>query len=485
MFSRSFNYLTLTSEIANELFPNIIGDCYSNDASFVATLRALVAPRMSKDDAVYLRVRTLNPRESYLRDYGDTDKINYLSNNSIDNNTILVCGFNSASESNRSTALAIVDELFTRVCPKFVELKDCSAFVAKQANMRFYINEEDRSVVVFVDNLNLRLYHYVQSLISRLLPWYFKDNPLTDQERELVKSLIQKTATAYERLIEEFASKYDFRGKKIEKLLSGFETAAKRQHLNNVERELGNIENSIDRNVSQYREFIRQRETKMLEKAGLIAQINSGTNDSEISDYFICNKHLDPVRVNSTQLEFIVKCYLENFDVEMYERISSNFDGYMYYDYDVTNEVFQDVKIRKKLMDAIFADEPLLKIKTCAHYTIDLTGYVDAHSGYQYPIEYNDMLPNMHIQRYSCLGNQKPLIEEALRNGDNIGAIEQCVCSAKSINVGESATFPYVLRALFASGAKKIIELPDGTSCSPTEALRWLEAHENNTEVSE
>lgn len=485
MFSRNINYLTLTSEIANELFPNIVGDYYNSDVSFVATLRALVAPRMSKDDTIYLRVRVINPRESYLRDYSETDKINYLSDYCIDNDTILVCGFNSASENNRSTALATIDESFIRVYPKFVELKDLSAFVAKQANMRFYINEEDRSVAVFVDNLNLRLYHYVQSLVSRLLPWYFKDKPLEDQERELVKSLIQKTATGYERMIEDFASKYDFRGKKIEKMLGGFETAAKRQYLSNVESSLNNIESQIERNVNQYRDFIRQREGKLLEKAGLIAQINAGSNNSEISDYFICNKHLDPIAVNSTQLEFIVSCYLENFDVEMYDRISSNFDGYMYYDYDVTNEVFEDVKIRKKFMDAIFCDEPLLKIKTCAHYLIDLTGYVEAYSSYHYPPEYNDMLPNMHIHRHSCLGNQKPLIEEALRNGDYIGAIEQCVCSAKSINVGESATFPYVLKALFASSAKKIIELPDGTSCSPTEALRWLEAQENNTEVSE
>lgn len=485
MFSKNLYNLTLTSEIANDLFPNIFGDYYSNDTSFIATLRALVAPRMSEDDTICLKVRTVNPRESYLRGYGETDKMAYLSDYCIDNNTILVCGFNGASEKNRSAALATIDDSFIRVYPKFSELKDLSAFVANQANMRFYINEEDRSVVVFVDNLNLRLYHYVQSLISRLLPWYFKDKPLENQERELAKSLIRRTATDYERLIEEFANKYDFRRKKIEKLLDGFETAAKRQHLRIVDNELNNIENSIDYNVSQYRDYIRQREAKMIEKAGLMAQINSSCNESEILDYFMCNKHLDPVRVNGTQLEFIVKCYLENFDVEMYERISSNFNSYMYYDYDVTNDVFADVKVRKKFMDAIFSDEPILKIKTCAHYLIDLTGYVEARAGYQYPIEYNDMLPNAHIHYHGCLGNQRPLIEEALRNGDNIGAIEQCVCSAKSINVGESATFPYMLKAIFSLSAEKIIELPDGTSCYPTEALRWLEAQETNTEVSE
>lgn len=485
MFFKNLCNLTLTSEIANDLFPNIFGDCYSDDTSFIATLRALVAPRMSKDDTICLKVRTVNPRESYLRDCGETDKMAYLSDYCISNNTILICGFYGTSEKNRSAALATIDDSFIRVYPKFSELKDLSAFVANQANMRFYINEEDRSVVVFVDNLDLRLYHYVQSLISRLLPWYFKDKPLENQERELVKSLIRRTATGYERLIEEFANKYDFRRKKIEKLLDGFETAAKRQHLRIVDNELNNIENSIDYNVSQYRDYIRQREAKMIEKAGLMAQINSGCNESEILDYFMCNKHLDPVRVNGTQLEFIVKCYLENFDVEMYERISSNFNSYMYCDYDVTNDVFADVKVRKKFMDAIFSDEPILKIKTCAHYLIDLTGYVEARAGYQYPIEYNDMLPNAHIHYYSCLGNQRPLIEEALRNGDNIGAIEQCVCSAKSINVGESATFTYILKAIFSLSANKIIELPDGTSCSPTEALGWLEAQETNTEVSE
>lgn len=484
MFTRSFDYLTLTSEIANELFPNVYGDCFNTDTSFVATLRALVAPRMSKDDTLFLKVKTSSAREATIREYTDVDGVKLLSDG-LDNNTILVCGFNSASESGRNAAMNMVDNAFTRVYPKYVELKDLRAFVSKQANMRFYINEEDRSVAVFVDNLNLRLYHYVQSLVSRLLPWYFKDKPLEDKERDLAKSLIQKTAVGYEKLIEEFASKYDFRGKKIEKMLGGFESAAKRQTLNNVERNLENIERNIESNVNQYREYIRQREDKLLQKAGLIAQINSNSKDSEVSDYFVCNKHLDPISVNSTQLSFIVSCYLENFDVEMYDRISQNFDGYMYHDYDVTNNAFRDPKVRKKFLDAIFCYEPILKIKTCANYTIDLTGWVEAHSNFHYPPEYSDMLPNMHIHRHSCLGNQKPLIEEALRNGDNIYAIDQCVCSAKSINVGESATFPYVLRALFSGSAKKIIELPDGTSCTPTDALRWLESQDNNAEVSE
>ncbi len=286
-------------------------------------------------------------------------------------------------------------------------------------------------------------------------------------------------------MIEAFAQQYDFRGKKIEKLLGGFESSAKRTRLRTVESNLNHTEAEIDRCVQQYRQKLQTREQQMLEIAGLKYQIEHIANDSEIMEYFRCNKHLNPIGVDSSSLEFIADGYLENFDLDMYERISENYDGYMYDDYDVSNSAFESVYTRKKFMDAIFSDEPLLKIKVCGYYRIDLSGYVETIAGYTYPVEYSDMMPNMHLQRHHCLGNQKPLIEAALRNGDYIGAIEQCVCSAQSINVGESATFPSVLKALFASGAKKIIELPDGTSVSPTEALRWLEAQETQTNNNE
>lgn len=479
MFNKELYNLTLTSEIANEVFPNISGRAYGTDQSFLATLRALLAPRMSESDTLYLDIRTTNQRESALKEYSDEDNVRRLSDG-IANNTILVCGF-SGTEATVNYIMKCLDNNFIRVFANYAELKDLRAFVQKQANMRFYINEEDRSVVVFVAGLNPRLYHFVQSFTSRLFPWYFKDSPLNDDERNLVKALTAKSAPEYERLIEAFAQQYDFRGKKIEKMLGGFETAAKRTRLQSAESNLSRTESEINRCVERYRDYLQTREQQMLEIAGLKYQIAHITNDSEIMDYFRCNRHLNPISVGSSSLEFVADGYLENFDVDMYERISQNFDGYMYTGYDVSNSAFESVHTRKKFMDAIFSDDPLLKIKMCGFYRIDLSGYVETSSGYSYPVEYNDMLPNTHLQRHSCLGNQKPLIEEALRNGDYIGAIEQCVCSAKSINVGESATFPYMLKAIFASGAKKIIELPDGTSVSPTEALRWLEAQETQT----
>lgn len=480
MFNKEIYALTLTSDIANEIFPNICGDGYNGDNTFLATLRALLAPRMKEEDFVNLNVKVRADRESTVKGMSDDSFVSEVAYG-IGNNTILICGLNGTASA-ISVSMQKIGNAFLKNFDGYEELKDLRVFTQKQADIRFYINREIRSTAIFVGAMNTRIWHFIQSLISRLTPWYFEDNPLEEKERALVTSLTQKYAPSYELLIKEFAELYDFRSRKIQKMLGDFETSAKRRQLNTVESSLNNKEVSIDRNVNQYLELIREREQLLIQKAGLIQMINEGRNNSEIADYFICNKHLEPVSTEESRLKFIVRCYLENFDPDMYERISENFRGYMYTEYNVTCDTFIPNEARKKLLDAIFSDEPLLKVKMCAYYNIDLQGSVSSSSGYGYPDEYKDCIPNPHLQRHNCLGNHKRYIEECLRSGNNIGAIEQCISSAKSINVGESATFPSFLYALFSSACKNVIELPDGTSCTPKEAYEWLIKQESASE---
>jgi len=483
VFNKEIYDLTLTSDIANDIFPNICGESYNGDNTFLATLRALLAPRMKEEDFVNLRVKVRSDRESTVKGMDDASFVSEVAYG-VGNNTILICGLNG-TEGAISASMQKIGNAFLKSYTGFEELKDLRVFTQKQADIRFYINEEIRATAIFVGAMNTRIWHFIQSLTSRLVPWYFAENPLNDEERALVTSLTQKYAPSYEQIIKTFADKYDFRSKKIQKLLGGFETAAKRQQLRNVENNLQDKENRIDRNVSQYMDLIREREQLLVQKAGLTQMINEGCTESEIADYFVCNRHLNPLSINNTRLDFIVDCYLENFDPDMYERISENFRGYMYTEYDVSCSTFAPNEARKKLLDAIFSDEPLLKVKMCAFYSIDLQGSVSSVQNYSYPTEYRDCIPNPHLQRHNCLGNHKRYIEECLRNGNNIGAIEQCVSSAKSINVGESATFPSFLKALFSSSCKSVIELPDGTSCTPKEAYEWLLAQESTPEVEE
>lgn len=54
MFKSIITTTPFTSDIANNFFQNIYGDNFQRDYSFLATLRALVAPRMKESDCLHL-----------------------------------------------------------------------------------------------------------------------------------------------------------------------------------------------------------------------------------------------------------------------------------------------------------------------------------------------------------------------------------------------------------------------------------------------
>ena len=54
MFKQSVSSTALTSDAANIFFPNIVGEAFGSDNTFISTLRALVAPRMPEGDGIRL-----------------------------------------------------------------------------------------------------------------------------------------------------------------------------------------------------------------------------------------------------------------------------------------------------------------------------------------------------------------------------------------------------------------------------------------------
>ena len=482
MFSRELYNLTLTSDIANDVFPNIMGETYGGDNSYLATLRALLAPRMNENDNLYLRVRVRNDRENTIKGYTDADGARELSSG-IDNNTIFVCGLNG-TEAGVTASFQKIEKSFLKVRKGFVELEDLHVFVQKQANIRFYINVETRSVAIFVGGLNTRLWHFIQALTPRLFPWYFGEKPeLSDAEKELIKSLTNKYAPDYQRLIEEFASKYDFRGKRIAKMIGGFERKAKQKKLDMATREVRDCNQRIENNEREYRELLERREAAIVKEDGLRYQVEHATDDSELVEYFVCNKHILPISVTDRTMEIIVDCTLDNYDPDLYERMTNNKGSYLFVGYNPTAEVFKSFEARKKFLDAIFSDEPLFQIKLRGYYKLDFAGSVSSCQGYTFPEEYVDFLTNPHLDIFACIGNNRAVIDRMLRNGDYITAIEQSISSAKNLNLteGQQTVAPF-LGKLFAAGCKSVMLMPDGSSCTPTEAYNWMIAQEAQPE---
>lgn len=63
---------------------------------------------------------------------------------------------------------------------------------------------------------------------------------------------------------------------------------------------------------------------------------------------------------------------------------------------------------------------------------------------------------------------------------DYITALEQCVASAKSLNLHDSAVIGRFMSHFANNGGTsyKAIELPDGKIVSPKEAIKWIEEQE-------
>ena len=482
MFDEAIEKTALTGITADGFFTNIRANDFKYDVSFVSTLRALFPQRIGNNDNIFT-VDTFDFTRT-KNDMGETNSKEFIRN------VIAYYTYvNGVSIINVKGNTEAVTELLTTVKNDFLqytegfkELKDLSAFVAKQTEAYFYINEGIKASVVFVRNLNLKTWHLLQSLISRICPWWFKDKPLNDEEKELLKSLTYADSSEYKRLIALFAQKYDFRSEKIKKLLGGFESRCKQKKLDEIRDSINNYKSYIDDNIKSYRALIEELEGLKLKESGLIYQINEGSDDSEIVDYFLCNKHVNLISANDNCIEIIVDTTLDNYDPEIYEVIRSNPKSYLYCGYSQEIEIFKDSNIRKKFLDACFGDEPVLKIKIRAYYKLWLEGVVSTLQRYRFPSEYNDYLSNPHLDFYACIGNNKPIIESYLREGEYITAIEQCVSSAKNINLAEGAqTVAPFLEILFSTD-RAVIQLPDSSSCSPEEAYKWLTNNNNGVE---
>ena len=108
-----------------------------------------------------------------------------------------------------------------------------------------------------------------------------------------------------------------------------------------------------------------------------------------------------------------------------------------------------------------------------------MNGNVSSTTHYSYSSKYKDYLRNPHLHYFNCFGDHKRYILDRVCAGDIVGAIMQCIESAKSINILEEPTFGRLVNDLFNSQSKVIL-LPDGSSVTPVEALEWLKKEEEN-----
>ena len=175
-------------------------------------------------------------------------------------------------------------------------------------------------------------------------------------------------------------------------------------------------------------------------------------------------------------MEFVVKAPLTYFDEEQAKKYLDRRDSYFYSCLD-NSRGFTRENIRM-LMEEIFIKQRL-KVNFCAAYRFQLEGNVEPLRAYDnYGGQCSEYTPNPHIDRYRCIGSYESLINERLAEHDYIGALEQCVASCKSLNLGDSAVMREFVQRFCYNGDVGVnmhcVVLPDNKVVTPKEAIAWL-----------
>lgn len=476
MFKQSISSTMLTSDAADIFFPNITGEMYGSDHTFLATLRALVAPRLPEGESVHLSFGRSDYNAAVVSETPAKRMVEMICGNMYrGNGQIYVHNLANREEANNIANIELLKRQFCEVYAGWQFLDKISVFYQKSFKVVCFINPETKSTALFIEQLNLQKLHYLQMSTLAFLPWYFDaEHGIEEIELEMLKSLRERSSAKWEGYIAEISKRYDFEAGRIRRLLEGFETRFEKAECDRVRRDISHVDNGMNNLDRQYADFLRRRNDLCIRLLGLERRIEEGV-ESELMEYFLCNRKLVLENIDGTYMYFAVRDYLSYFDEDAASTYIKNRNGYFYRS--CNSNMTKDGM--EKLLTAIFVDQTI-KIRFCAAYYFDMNGSVTPQSGHRFGPEFQGYKPNPHIDQYSCMGNYKPAINTALRNRDYITALEQCVASAKSLNFHDSTVMGNFIEQFTANGGSsyKAIELPDGSIVSPREAIKWIEAQE-------
>lgn len=482
MFREVIQGTPFTTDAAHNYFRNISGTSYNGDSSFLSTLRVLLAPRMSENDRIVLRFRSVMPRDGYVADneerYAVQDMCQPMYLNEVEN-TLFVVDIFAHTRAEDDACFKAIEHEFMNLYGGFKRLDKVGVFFKRSFVADCYINTQRRVTVLFVEHLDIKRMHYLQMSTLAFLPWYFnQEDGVSEQEMDLLYSLRETTADKYKQCIVALSKQYDFRSDNIRRLLSGFETRFEEKRLEELETEIARFDSQINDLSNRLANSIRERELKTCTIFGLKQKILEQGSQSEIMDYFMCNNHLILETVDDDYMQFEVQDHLTYFDPEGAEALINNPRSLLYQFHGVSNE---DMKM---LMTALFLDDdPCMKIRFCAAYRLYLSGNVSALSHYGYSGDIVNCMPNPHLDEYACLGNYQMNIHEALRRHDYVGAVEQCIASAKSLNFYDAPVMDEFARKIH--NQNRCIEMQDGSILKPAEAIRWLKERDGQSQNKE
>ena len=480
MFNKAIHDTVLASEVADRLFSNMTSSG-SLDQSFPATLRALLRKRLPQNETMRLTCKALFQSVGELGNASAPHRFTWFLENAPLHPREPAHHIHIVHTVDAEAGVKMLETVKAnagvgkRFMVDFTRRDDLHVFFARKAKALFYTHNSGGCTIIFTDRLELKRFHALQMMIPKYLPRLFAGNPLTEAETALLKSLGDKSAVGYETLLAGFAKELDIRAEIIRGKLAGFETVFERMRADELRNEISSYKTDYNHYLSLMRDVSNKMRECEYTLAGIEGAVNDQPGDSELVEYFMCNKNLSVIQVRNTAIDFIAHGYADIFDEEAFGRYVGNHKGHLYAQLPATITKPQ----MERLYRAVFS-EGVYKLRVCAAYRADMKSGLTAHQRYVFPGESMGHLPNPHIQHFGCIGAYAGRFMEYMHKRDYVGAIDQAVVSARNINFHDSSVMAVFARELSRT-TMKCLEKPDGTLLTPLEAIEELNP-DTNTE---
>jgi len=367
------------------------------------------------------------------------------------------------------------DKSLDALNPKGTKMVKVEEFVKKKLNkdISVRIYPKFNSVVIAARRLTIEFYHFMISLIPSYFQ-IFRDQKLNGTETELCHALTLTTPIEYKAKLAEIINQEAFSRLMLRYQFVNFEKKLYAKRIKSAEKAVDDLKIAIDKIMQQYKELFEKKQDAAVYLAGLQSMANDTEEKTELCDYLANNKCISNVQVEGTKISFIVKTFLMPYHIADWENMSAAGMIFRNWGWNVADS--------KLLLDAIFSDSRCLKVKMCAAITMDYYGSeVNARTRFNFSDTSTDLkhyMPNPHLNKHNCFGQNKPDILSQLRDGDIIGAIECCINCVKHVNINESITFRPFISDLLAFRGKCIVT-EDGTEMTPASALTYLKEKGN------
>lgn len=476
MFETKILETKLAGTMADCMFRRINGCAYEGDVSFISTLRALLMHVDMGEHSLSFESASL-PIDSFM---SEEQCVSALSNHIQPDKIVYLSIEVPATMDPEAAKSAFFAHAASDNIHEFMDVRE---FFASKMACRAMICEETRSTLIVVLASNIKKHHLAQCIMPKLLPWYFTPLHLSATERSLLAALTSRYSENYVRIMESIADSDWFRQRETAAAMSAFKRRNMERQQSTVEQSIRDHESRIDTLNADLIQELRMVADQNLKLNGIMLALASDTVDDDgLTDFLAANPDVQIMSMDNDRLKILVNSYLDVYDPDAYASMARNPNSWYWSNTSAPSGPFVSRENRKKVLDAIFSDSPVFKIRSFGVYTMNCSDGTTSGTGGRYGERIpDDRYANPHLHYASCLGSYRSTINRAVLRGDMVGAISQCIASAHSVNVTESATFRHLCRDIFIND-QPILEGPNGMLCNALQAYQYLCEHSNEGE---